>query len=415
MSGSASWATLPFLGLLLSIALLPGLTPTFWVRRMGVVAAGWSLILIPILGFSAWAADTVDAVTLTYLPFVATMGGLYIAAGGIVLRGGPGGRPWGNTVLLALGTVLALAMGSAAAAMVVVQPLLRSNAHRRRRFHLVLFLILLVGNVAGALSPIGNPPLLAGFLRGVPLLWPARNLIEPWLLAVGLLLALFFAADWRLARTEPPPPPIERFSVRGWPNAVLIPILACGVAVPALSVVLGIVAGALSLWVTPPAIRRRNGFSWHPMAEVAILFLGIFITLQPVSDLLRQGTNGPFAPLLRLTADGAGDVRPLAMFWLAGVLSAFLDNTPAYLVFFDLAGIRPEAMTAAQAAALRAISAGAAMFGGLTYIGNAPNLMVRAVASQRGVRMPGFMVYMAWAALVVLPVLGVVSKVFFAR
>ena len=154
----------------------------------------------------------------SYLPFVAVLGGLYVASGGILLRGGPGGRPWGNTVMLALGVVLALVMGTAGAALVIIQPLLRGNAHRRRRFHLVLFLILLVGNTAGVLTPIGNPPLLVGLLRGVPFLWPARNLIWVWLLAAGLLLAVFCAIDWLLARTEPPPPPPQAFSVRGWAN-----------------------------------------------------------------------------------------------------------------------------------------------------------------------------------------------------
>src|SRR6202042_1679990 len=146
----------------------------------------------------------------------------YVATGGILLRGGPGGRPWGNTVMLGLGALLALVMGTAGAALVVLQPLLRANAHRRRRFHLVLFLILLVGNTAGALTPIGNPPLLVGLLRGVPFLWPARHLLLIWLLATGLLLAAFFAIDWWLARTEPAAPPIRKFSLRGWGNVVLV-------------------------------------------------------------------------------------------------------------------------------------------------------------------------------------------------
>ena len=412
-SGHAAWVVLPFAGLLLSIALLPGLAPRVWHRRMGWVAAAWTLALIPPLGVSAWAQDAAHAVLTSYLPFVAVLGGLYVAAGGILLRGGPGGRPWGNTVMLGLGAVLALVMGTAGAALVILQPLLRANGHRRQRFHLVLFLILLVGNTAGALTPIGNPPLLVGLLRGVPFLWPARNLIAIWLLAAGLLLAAFFAIDWYLARSEPPAPPMQRFSLRGWGNVVLILIMAASVTIPASPVLFAVVAGALSLWITPRAVRRANDFSWHPMIEVAVLFAGIFITLEPVSELLRLGLAGPFAPGLRLTLDQAGEMRPMIAFWLAGVLSAFLDNTPSYLVFFDLAGIRPEAMTVAQAAALRAISTGAVMFGGLTYIGNASNLVVRAVASHRGVRMPGFLPFMLFASVVMLPVLAVVSGVFF--
>ena len=412
-SGHAAWVVLPFAGLLLSIALLPGLAPRFWQRRMGWIAAAWILALIPSLGVSMWARDAAHALLESYLPFVAVLGGLYVAAGGILLRGGPGGRPWGNTVMLGLGAVLALVMGTAGAALVILQPLLRANAHRRQRFHLVLFLILLVGNTAGVLTPIGNPPLLAGLLRGVPFLWPARNLIAVWLLAAGLLLAVFFAVDWYLARSEPPAPPVQRFSLRGWGNVVLVLVMAASVTIPASPVVFAVVAGALSLWTTPRAVRRANDFSWHPMIEVAVLFAGIFITLEPVSELLRLGLAGPFASGLRLTLDQAGDMRPMIAFWLAGLLSAFLDNAPAYLVFFDLAGIRPETMTPAQAAALRAISAGAVMFGGLTYIGNASNLVVRTVASHRGVRMPAFMPFMLFASVVMLPVLAVVSAVFF--
>jgi Na+/H+ antiporter NhaD/arsenite permease-like protein len=410
---SSAWIVLPFAGLLVSIALIPGLAPRFWLRHMGRIAAAWSLALIPFLGVSDWAHATAHAMIASYLPFVSVIGGLYVASGGILLRGGPGGRPWGNTFMLALGAILALVMGTAGAAMVIVQPLLRANAHRERRFHLVLFLILLVGNTSGLLTPIGNPPLLAGLLRGVPLLWPAQRLIGVWLLAVGLLLAVFFLTDsWR-ARMEPPAPPIERFAVRGWGNAVLVLLLAVSVTIPVWPVPFAVLTGIVSLWITPRAVRQANDFSWHPMAEVAVLFAGIFITLEPVSELLRQGLDGPFAPALRLTLNNAGEMRPVLGFWLAGVLSAFLDNAPSYLVLFDLARIRPAAMSPSEADALQAISSGAVMFGGLTYIGNAPNLMLRALASRRGVRMPGFVPFMLRASVVMLPVLAVVSAVFF--
>jgi Na+/H+ antiporter NhaD/arsenite permease-like protein len=412
-SGHTAWVVLPFAGLLLSIALLPALAPRFWLRHMGRVAAGWSLALIPFLGFSAWAHETAHAMVASYLPFVSVLGGLYVIAGGILLRGGPAGRPWGNTAVLGLGLILALVMGTTGAAMVIIHPLLRANAHRQRRFHLVLFLILLVGNTGGLLTPIGNPPLLAGFLRGVAFLWPARNLAGIWLAAAGMLLAAFFVTDWWLARKEPPPPPVRSFSVRGWANVALVPILAASVTIPMAPVPLAVAGGILSWWITPRAVRRANDFSWHPMTEVAVLFVGIFITLEPVSDLLLLGIDGPFAQALRLTLDGTGEVRPVVCFWLAGALSAFLDNAPSYLVFFDLVGIRPETTTAAQALVLRGISAGAVMFGGLTYIGNAPNLMLRDVASQLGVRMPGFVPFMLFAAAVMLPVLAVISAAFF--
>ncbi len=393
---------------------------------MGWIAAAWSLMLIPIIGPASWAHSSAAAVLHVYLPFVSVIGGLFVAANGILLRGGPWGRPGGNTLLLAVGALLALVMGTAGAAMVVVQPLLHANAHRKRRFHLVLFLILLVANVAGLLTPLGNPPLYAGMLRGVPFFWPASHLFRVWLLAVGLLLTMFFAVDYMLARNEARARSFEvdlnlrpsrsqppgRFRIRGWGNVALVLLLAGVTMAPVSPVPFAILAAAVSWWITPRAVRQANDFSWHPMVEVAVLFAGIFITLEPVSGLLQQGLDGPFRFALQAIANEAGDPRPASMFWLTGVLSAFLDNAPAYLVFFDLAGIRPEAMTTAQAAALRAISAGAVMFGGLTYIGNAPNMMLRAVASHRGVRMPGFVGFLLWAAAVMMPVLGVISLTF---
>lgn len=415
MQTSPLLQTFPFIGLLLSIALIPGIAPRWWGRWMGWVAAGWTLLLIPILGPLHWAHVATEATIDTYLPFVAVMGSLYVISGGILLRGGPGGRPLGNAALLASGALLALVMGTAGAAMVIAQPLLHANAHRKKRFHLVLFLILLVANAAGLLTPLGNPPLLAGMTRGIPFAWPAQNLFQIWLLTTGLLLAIFFATDLILARREPAPPPRAKLSVRGWGNVALVLVPGLSVMPPLASRPLAVVAfslaaGAISWWTTPPAIRRANDFSWHPMTEVALLFVGIFITLAPVSALLRAGLDGPFAFALRATADAHGDIQPALVYWMAGILSAFLDNAPAYLVFFDLAAIHPAAI---DAPLLRAISAGAVLFGGLTYIGNAPNLMLRAVASHRGVRMPGFGVYSLWSCLVMLPVLALVSITFF--
>jgi Na+/H+ antiporter NhaD/arsenite permease-like protein len=426
---------LPFVGLLLSIALLPAMAPRFWVRRMGWVALGWSLLLVVPLAVTegpvaAWRL-TWHAVLIDYLPFIALLGGLYTASGGVLLRGGPGGTPAGNTAMLALGMILGLVMGTTGAAMVLIHPLLRSNAHRRNKKHLVLFLIVLVANASGMLTPLGNPPLFVGYLRGVPFLWPARALLAPYLVVTGVLLAGFWLLDRRLASHEPPAPPITRLRIRGWSNLILVLLLGLSVlqqslALPEIdllgqSVGTGRLAGIavaaaiaiLSLLTTPRAVRQANDFSWHPMAEVAVLFAGIFVTLAPVSHMLQQGADGPLAGMLRLTEDAAGNANPLAFFWLAGLLSAFLDNAPTYLVFFDLAGIRPDHLTGQSGATLAAISAGAVLFGGLTYIGNAPNLMLRAIASHRGVRMPGFLGYLVLASALLLPVFLLLSALFF--
>ena len=427
-------AGVPFLGLLLSIALLPALAPRFWLRRMGWVAAGWSLLLLAPLAVlegpgAAWAMGW-HVVLVEYLPFIALLGALYTAAGGVLLRGGPGGSPSGNTALLTLGMILGLVMGPTGAAMVMIQPLLHANAHRRRKVHLVLFLIVLVANASGALTPLGNPPLFVGLLRGVPFFWPAQQLWMPYLVFGLIVLAVFFMLDRYFAAREPPAPPPRPLHIRGWGNGVLVAVLggsvlAQGLPLPELTllgqhvgsgrlggIVVAAGAMALSLRITPRAVRQANDFAWHPMIEVAVLFAAIFVTLAPVSELLRTGSDGPLAPLFALTRDGTGQPRIWAYFWLSGILSAFLDNAPTYLVFFDLAGIRPEAMTPIQEATLRAISAGAVFFGGLTYIGNAPNLMLRTVAAHRGVRMPGFFGFLALAAALLLPVFGVLTVLF---
>ena len=427
---------LPFLGLLLSIAVLPALVPRFWTRRMGLVSLAWSLaLLLPRAteaGVGTAASEAWHALLIEYLPFATLLLALYTASGGVHLQGGPAGTSAGNTGLLAMGVALGLVVGTTAAAVVVIQPLLRANAHRRRRVHLVLFLIVLVANTAGALTPLGNPPLYVGLLRGVPFFWPAIHLLPHFLLLTGILLTVFWVLDRQLAATEPPAPRPSKLRLRGWSNVGLIlvtaaTVLAQGFVHPGTVGLLGqrigierlaaigvfIAVTEVSLYSTPRAIRQANDFVWHPMAEVATLFAGIFITIAPVAEMLRAGLEGPLAPLLRLTLDASGRPIPLLYFWLTGLLSAFLDNAPTYLVFFDLAGIRPDALTGAQAQALQAISAGATFFGGLTYIGNAPNMMLRAIASHRGVRMPGFIGFMSLASALLLPVFLLLSAVFF--
>lgn len=427
----------PFAGLLLSIAILPAAAPRFWHHNMGWVSLAWAVALLGpklvVAGPGAAWHVLWHAFMGEYLPFVTLIGALYVAAGGILLRGGPGGRPWGNTALLALGVGLGSFMGTTGAAMVTIGPLLHANAHRTRKLHLALFAIVLVGNAGGALTPLGDPPLYIGLLRGVPFFWPTVNLFPMFLLVNGLLLALFFIVDTILARSEPPPPPREKMRVRGWANVALLGVVIAAVLeqadrpIATLSILgLDVTVGRLiciaacigvmvvSMRITAPAIRRANDFSWHPMIEVGVLFAGIFITIDPVLTMLGQGLQGPMAPLLRTIVDPAtGLVIPLACFWMTGILSAFLDNAPTYLVFFELAKVDPTAIEGHKQTILMAISAGAVFFGALTYIGNAPNLMLRAIAAHRGVRMPGFFTYMAYAGAMLLPVFALVSWIFF--
>jgi Na+/H+ antiporter NhaD/arsenite permease-like protein len=427
---------IPFAGMLASMAVFPVVAPRFWHRRMGSVAFAWSAALLAAeaatFGVGTAVTAAWHALLIDYLPFVTLLLALYTAGGGVLLRGGLSGSPTGNTAMLGLGIVLGVVMGTTGASMVLIHPLLRANAHRRRKVHLVLFLIVLVANAAGAVTPLGNPPLYIGLLHGVPFFWPARHLVAPLLVVMVVLLAAFYVTDRVLAASEPPAPPPERLRVRGWGNAtlillVVIVVLAQGF-VPAWDVgLLGqsvsvsqltgvailLVVTLASVALTPRAIRQANDFTWHPMVEVALLFAAIFVTIAPVEAMLRAGASGPLAPLLHFAEDAHGQAWPLAYFWLAGVLSAFLDNAPTYLVFFELAGIQPATLSDEYRVTLMAISAGAVFFGGLTYIGNAPNMMLRAIAAHRGVRMPGFFGYMFLASAVMLPVLGLVSLVFF--
>ncbi len=405
MQPMPSWVwALPFAGLVASFALAPLLAPRWWHRHESHVSLGWALALLApravALGplhalLEAWRLILAD-----YLPFIALMAALYAAGGGVLIRGLTRGTPAGNVTLLALGTLAAGLMGTAAASLLLIHPLLRANAHRRRRFHLVLGFILLVANAGGGLSPLG-PPLFLGFLRGVPFFWPLQRRGPPGARGPARGLGGGGVVERLLARGEPPAPPRARFRLRGTGNLVLAVGLAlsvvaegwrpgpllrvAGATIPAgqfAGVGACLLALAASAAFTPAAVRRANDFSWRPMAEVAWFFLALFVTLGPVGALL--------------TARAA---PPEALFWLTGGLSAVLDNAPSYLLGWRLAGGLP------GSAGLAAVAAGAVFFGGLTYLGNAPNLVVRAVAAHGGVRMPGFLAYAAWAALALGPAL----------
>ncbi len=427
---------IPFVGLLLSIAIVPLVAPHFWHRHMAAVAAGWTLaLLLPqavmfgpgVAGHTAW-----HAILLEYLPFTALLLTLFTAGGGILLRGGPWGTPGGNTLLLAVGTVLAGVMGTTGVSMVLIHPLLRANQHRRQKVHLVVFFILLVSNIGGSTTPLGDPPLYIGFLLGVPFMWPLLNLTAKMLMVALPMLAVFWLVDRHFAKSAPPPRAREKLEIDGKANIgilalVVAAVLAQGIWQPGPVTLFGTAIGMerliamaflvgltfLSLRLTPRSVREGNLFSWAPMVEVAVLFLAIFVTIAPVLQMLAAGAAGPMSGLLALTADAAGRPNPVAYFWLTGVMSAVLDNAPTYLVFFQAAGGDVARLTGEDTRILQAISTGAVFFGAMTYIGNAPNLMVRSIAAHRGVRMPSFFGYTAFAAVLLLPLFALVTIVFF--
>ncbi len=436
--------SLPFAGMLLSIALLPIAAPCFWHRHALGVAIAWSLAFLLPYGASFGAGQAAHALAETllhdYLPFIALLTALYATAGGIRIMIGRRATPAFNIGLLAVGAALASVIGTTGASMLLIRPLLRANAHRRDSSHLVIFFIFVVGNVGGALTPIGDPPLLIGFLQGVGFFWTTRHLFAPMLFLLVGLLAACYGVDTRRARREPPgsvaaDEPIDRrIRIQGVANllplATVIGLVLLGgmwktdSAFDLLGVELGLAALArdvgllaatlLSLALTPAGVRRGNEFSWRPMAEVAELFLGIFLTMIPVIAMLRTGASGPFAWLVHAVTEPQGQPVPWAYFWAAGLASSVLDNAPTYLIFFELAGGDAERLMTDHATTLTAISAGAVFMGALTYIGNAPNLMVRAIAERRGVRMPGFFAYLAWSGAVLIPLFVLSTLVFFS-
>ena len=434
---SAAWA-LPFAGLLLSIALLPLLRPSLWHHHQGKIVAGWiALLIVPlalVVGPGTVAGVVAHTVVAEYIPFVILLTALFTVAGGIYVRGNLHGSPGTNVGLMATGAGLASLMGTTGASMLLIRPLLRANDNRRHRAHVVVFFIFIVSNAGGSLTPLGDPPLFLGFLKGVDFFWTARALWPQTLFLITSLLVLFWLIDRHWYAKEgvlpvDPTPDTPRLGLDGQINFVLLGgvialVLMSGLWKPGIEVNLlgtpvgleqlvrdaGLVAiTALSLWLTPRAARQSNEFGWAPMLEVAKLFIGIFVTMAPVLAMLRAGEAGAFALVARSVADASGAPMPWAYFWFSGSLSSFLDNAPTYLVFFNLAGGDPQVLMTTLAPVLAAISAGSVFMGANTYIGNAPNFMVKAIAEDRGVPMPSFFGYMAWSGCILLPLFGLMT------
>src|SRR6266568_456847 len=438
------WA-LPFLCILLTIATGPLVFPRFWHHHYGKLAFIWgTLTLAPMAalhGVPTAVAAFVHAMLGEYLSFIVLLFALYVVAGGILVTGNLRGTPLANAAMLAFGTAIASLVGTTGAAMILIRPLLRANATRLDNVHVVVFFIILVANVGGALSPLGDPPLFVGFLRGVDFFWTTRHLLLPTAFVAGLVFAGFVALDlWfyrkdrrvtMVGETEPP----RNLNVRGSINLLLIAGIiaailgaaawkpgvtfdAYGTALELQNIardVILLLLAFLSLVLTPNEHREANGFTWEPILEVAILFAGIFACIIPVLAMLEAGRDGSFSWLLAAVTARDGSPHDVAYFWVTGALSALLDNAPTYLVFFELAGGDARALMGPLGSTLAAISMGAVYMGALTYIGNAPNLMIYAIAVERGVKMPSFFGYLAWASAVLLPVLALLTFVFVLR
>ena len=434
--------SIPFAGMLLSIAIMPLIAGEWWEKRQQYMVILWSvLFLIPLAVVYSpriMAEVLCKIVFADYITFMILLFGLFCVTGNISIKGNFSGTPKMNVILLLVGTLLAGWIGTTGASMLMIRPIIKSNAWRKRRAHTIIFFIFLVANLGGCLTPVGDPPLLMGFMRGVPFFWSLR--LFPVLLLNGvILLVIYYILDTRnykkeLAEGYPPECCKEKINLKmeGKHNIIFVAMIIIAVilsgalpSIPALSggihimgdVTLGYVAiieiaiillaAFLSMKTTKKELRTENQFTWGPIKEVAILFIGIFITMEPA--------------LLFLESHGAslGITQPWQMFWITGILSSFLDNTPTYLVFLTTAGALGATSGVATAVGtiaptmLMAISVGAVCMGANTYIGNAPNFMVKSVAEESGIRMPSFFGYIGWSVCILIPIFVMDMLLFF--
>ncbi len=440
-----AWSALPFAGILLSIALFPLLAPRFWHHHYPKVTGAWALILVVpfLIAYGAEAFHEIAHMAIIdYIPFIILLAALFTIGGGIYVRGSLRGAPGVNAAIMAIGAVLASWIGTTGAAMLLIRPLLRANRDRRHKAHTVVFFIFLVANIGGALTPLGDPPLFLGFLHGVPFFWTLSLWKEMIAVAVAVLL-VYVVVDIVQWRREDPllhrPAEGEREPLRieGWHNflllgGVLAGVIMSGVWHPGEVTILGVqqhiqnllrdallVAMLAASWFTTPRrVREENEFTWEPIREVAILFAGIFATIIPALAMLRAGEHGAMAFIIRSVND------PAHFFWATGGLSSFLDNAPTYLTFLSTAlgrlypGLPERAailkLIGENHAYLQAIATGAVFMGANTYIGNAPNFMVKSIAEESGVEMPSFFGYIFRYSLpVLIPIFVVVTWVFF--
>ena len=445
------WSIIPFVGILLSIAIFPlVLDSHFLVHHGGKMSLVWALVFaIPyLIAFRGDAFyDILHIYLIDYIPFIILLWGLFTVAGGILVRGTLRGTPIVNTLLLLIGTAIASWVGTTGASMLLIRPLIRANAYRQNKVHLVIFFIFLVSNIGGSLTPLGDPPLFLGFLHGVPFFWTTTALFPHMLFISIILIVIFFVVDTFMFKREggvvPDDGTDEPLRVEGLFNltfllGIVVAVLMSGTLklgeVNILGVhvywqniardVLIVVMGLLSLRFTPFSgeLRQANEFSWEPIEEVAKVFAGIFITIIPALAILKAGENGALSGLIVAIQE------PLHYFWVTGVLSSFLDNAPTYLTFFNTAlgklhlteAVVPEILSGQLTGPehlefvklLTAISVGAVFMGANTYIGNAPNFMVKAIAEQSGIRMPSFFGYMLWSVVILVPLFVIVTFVF---
>ena len=386
------------------MAVLPLKWKVWWEKHYAKLALGAAAVTVGYYVFvlPPAALRTVQHTAQEYIGFIALIGSLYIVSGGIHLQVGGQGSAVRNMLFLALGGLAANVLGTTGASMLLIRPWLNLNRSRIAAHHVVFF-IFIVSNIGGGLTPIGDPPLLVGFLEGVPFWWVARHCWLMWLVSMAFLLAVFYFIDRRQDNRAVAPPAKCSWHFAGLWNLAFLAVIAFSVLMPlALWLRAGIMLGAAagSYFLTSRQVRERNAFSFHPIVEVTVLFFGIFATMMPALDCLRN-VGGVFSPE--------------RIYWSAGTLSAFLDSAPAYLAFFGaVAGHSTGGINAVSTPLIAALSVSTVLFGAVTYIGNGPNLMIKSIADQQKVPSPSFLVYLfKWAVPVMLPLLTLLWLVFF--
>ncbi|MDP6169817.1 MAG: sodium:proton antiporter [Candidatus Marinimicrobia bacterium] len=439
--GLAIFWVIPFVGILLSIAVLPLVAAQFWHHNFGKVSLFWAASLIlPFLfdqGLEVTLYELLHVGLLEYIPFIILLLALFTISGGVRLKGTLVGTPFLNTVIIFIGTVLASWMGTTGAAMLLIRPLIRANQQRKNKVHIIVFFIFLVANIGGSLTPLGDPPLFLGFLKGVDFFWTTSAMLLPMIFMVICLLLIFFGIDTyyygKEGDIQVDTSSKQKLGLEGSFNLLLLigvifGVLLSGFWKPHISFEIyhihlelqNIVRDILLLllayasWIlTSKQIRKANEYTWFPIVEVGKLFAGIFVTIIPAIAILKAGSNGALASVVSSVSK---DGKPIdyMYFWLTGILSSFLDNAPTYLVFFNTAGGVPSILMNEIPNTLLAISAGAVFMGANTYIGNAPNFMVKSISESSGIEMPSFFGYFfKWSVPILMPLFIIVTYIFF--
>ena len=434
---------IPFVGILLSIAILPLVAADFWHHNFGKISLFWAgSLILPFLfsfGIEITLYELLHVGLLEYIPFIILLLSLFTISGGVCLKGSLVGTPLLNTGIIFIGTALASWMGTTGAAMLLIRPLIRANAFREKKVHIIVFFIFLVANIGGSLTPLGDPPLFLGFLKGVDFFWTTSAMLYPMIFMSIVLLIIFYLLDSYFYKKEKIKEPkmisSEKLSIEGSFNLLLLlgviigvlisgfwkpgypPVVIYHVGVEVQNLLRDILLLSLtyaSWFYTSKSIRDANEYTWFPIVEVGKLFAGIFVTIIPAIAILKAGANGALSYVVSSVSDSNGEPINYMYFWLTGILSSFLDNAPTYLVFFNTAGGDPSILMNEMANTLLAISAGAVFMGANTYIGNAPNFMVKSISESSGIDMPSFFGYLfKWSIPILLPLFIIVSYLFF--